>query len=122
MGDTCTREGRCGRGTVSAVRPRLVDEMGQIVCPVLLSHPARINQVGQIVFAVGKNKRRVADSIVFNGERYFSGSRYPGSPLGCLDGCFASSEADEPLIETIEPRAQFFTAITCGIGCDEYHL
>src|SRR5262245_20438594 len=45
-----------GHTTVSVPGPSLVDEVGQIVCPVLLSHPARIDQVRLVVFGVHENK------------------------------------------------------------------
>ena len=48
----------------SAARPSLLDELRQIVCPVLARNSARIDDVRQIVFGVRKNKIRVTDGVV----------------------------------------------------------
>jgi hypothetical protein len=45
-----------------------------------------------------------------------------GSHLCRLDGFFASREANETLIKTIEAHAQYLRRIVCGIGGHKNHL
>ncbi len=106
----------------SMARPGLFDKLGQILCPVLLTHAARIDHVGQIVFRVGENKISVSNSIVSGTAPCFSSRRYPRSLLGCLDGGLASCKADKALIKMIQPRADYFGGVSCRISGDEYQL
>src|SRR5262249_3224697 len=107
---------------VSAPRPSLFDQVEQVVCPVVLSHPARIDEVSEIVFGVGENKRRVTDFIVFTRECCFSGKWNPRTPLGRVDGDFASCEPDKTLVKMVEPRAQHFWIVTCGVSRNKNYL
>ena len=74
--------------------------------PIVFAHPARIDNMGQIVFGVRDNKIGVGNSVV-PGRPGLLGQRNARSFLDRLKSSFVSGEADKMFIETVEPAAQF---------------
>src|SRR5579862_7944269 len=112
-----------GNPATSVIRPSLRCEVGEVVRPVILHHPARVNHMRQIVFRVGKYKSRVADLVCsIRADSRLLGRRKVRGNLGGCDFRPASRKANEAFIKMVEPRAQYLGAVAVGIGCNKYYL
>jgi hypothetical protein len=83
----------------SAARPRLRDEEGQILGPVLGGHPAGVDHVSQIIFCIGQHKSRVVHSIILAGTRRFAGWSEVCGALGCGGGGLTTGQTDKARVE-----------------------
>jgi hypothetical protein len=88
-------------GVFSPIGPSLRSQQRQIMHPVVLTYPAGINQMGQIVFRIRKYKVGVGDSIVPVNRSCLFRDGNVRCPLDRSDGRFASGEADKALIKEI---------------------
>src|SRR5215470_3945607 len=102
--------------------PSLLNQKRQIVYPIVFTNPARIDDMGQIVFCVRDNKIGVPNRIVAIAEPRFLGWRNARSLLDCFESSFGSREADKMFIEIVEPPAQFHRGVSCGIGGNKNEL
>lgn len=106
----------CGRD------PSLLNQKRQVVYPIFFTYPARVDDMGQIVFCVRDNKIGVPNRIVAVAGPRFLRRRNARGRLDCFESSFGSSEADKMFIEIVEPPAQFHRGVPCGIGCNKNEL
>src|SRR3954451_18608234 len=99
--------------------PTLIDQEGQIVYPVVLTHAARIDHVGEIVLRVRHNEIGVCDSIIALARLSFLGGRNSDRFLNRAQSGFISRESDEPLVEIVEPAPEYLRGVSCRIGGNE---
>src|ERR1700736_6058516 len=86
--------------------PGLLDQKRQVVHPILLTYSARIDDVREIIFAVGENEISVCHSVVPVGRSRLCGYGNARGPLDRLDCPFRPSEPDKTPVEQIQPASQ----------------
>src|SRR5712664_3761267 len=82
-------------------RPSLLNQKRQVVYPIVFTNPARIDDMGQIVFGVCDNKIGVRNRIVAAAGRCFAGQRNPRGLLDRLESSFGSRETDKMSVEIV---------------------
>src|ERR1700674_161676 len=86
--------------------PGLLHQQGQVVHPILLTYSARIDDVREIIGAVGENEISVCHSVVPVGPPRLGGSGNARGPLDRLDCPLRPSEPDKTPVEQIQPASQ----------------
>ena len=90
--------------------------------PIVLTYPARIDNVREIIFAVSENEIGMRHCVVAVDLPRPCRQRDARGPLDRLNGPFRSGEADKTRVEEIQPATQHNGRITRGIGGHEDEL
>ena len=78
--------------------------------------------MGSIVFCVRDNKIGVPNRIVAVARPRSLCRRNTRGLLDCFESSFGSRETDEMFVEIVEPLAQSYRGVSCGIGCNKNEL